>query len=907
MSIRRIFASSKRSLVGESIARWVGFVGRHPISILLLCTLVTAISFHYTREHLGINTDTAGMFSERLPWRKMQKAFEQAFPQYSDTLTIVVEAVTPDLAAQASRLLATRLADERAYIEWVYRPDGGSFFEQNALLFLDREELEDLADQLAAVQPLLARLSQDPSLRGLFSVLGTALEEIENGETIELSPALQRVTQAVDAALSGRFYQLSWQELMLGRDAKRAEKRRFIMVRPKLDFKRLFAAGPTIDRIRSLSAQLGLDLAHGVRVRITGELALSYEELKSLSEGMVLSSVLSLVLVGFIVTFGLRSGRLVLASMFTLVAGLIWTAAFAAFAVGSLNLISIAFAVLYIGLGIDYSVHFCLRYRELVAQGASHESAMSQVPKDVGKSLALCAITTGAGFFAFIPTQFSGVAELGLISGTGTFINLVTTLTVLPALLRLMPLQPDKLAPLGKNDRFTLVSRLRLLPTRFPRTVLGSAAVLGLASALALPHARFDYNPLNLRDPNTESVQTYRDLLADSETSPWTAAIVVKDRRQVAALKARLNRLGTVDEAVAIDDFVPEDQDEKLALVEEIALILGPEPGTLRRQSPPALTEQKLAIVELERKLASFLSNVSSHAVAPAAASLYGSLQRLDARLSAPDDTVEKLINRLDSSLVAALPEQLRVLNIALTAGEVTLDTLPKDLVERWVTPDGQYKVEVFPNEDLNDNEALRRFVTEVRSVAPEVTEAPVINLESGNAVVRSLQLAFLYALLSSSILIWVLLRNTVDVVLVLTPLLLGALYTVGLLILTGLGFNFANIVTLPLLLGIGVDNGIHMVHRMRTAPPAAGTLLETSTARAVVLAALTSIFSMGTLALSSHRGTSSMGQLLTFGLVAALICTLLVLPALLNARSARARSQTATTPALQRVRGSRE
>lgn len=894
MLIHRIFGSFQTGFVGYFITRWVDLVGRHAIMTLLLCAVATAFSLLYTREHLGINTDTTGMFSDKLPWRKTQREFEQAFPQYNDTLTIVVEAVTPDLAAHASRLLGARLAEEHGFIEWVYRPDGGPFFERNALLFLDQDELEDLADQLAEAQPLLAKLSQDPSLRGLFSVLGTALEELQQGTAIELAPVLRRVMQAVEAALSGRFYQLSWQELMLGRDAKRSEKRRFIIVRPKLDFKRLFAAGPAIDKIRNLSAKLGLDLAHGVRVRITGALALSHEELKSLGEGMVVSSILSLVLVGFVVHFGLRSARLVVASMLTLVAGLIWTTAFAAFAVGSLNLISIAFAVLYIGLGIDYSVHFCLRYRELVAQGASHTSAMSQVPKDVGKSLALCAITTGAGFFAFIPTEFSGVSELGLISGIGSFINLVATLTVLPALLRLMPLAPGHLALLGKTDRAAPVSRLSAIPTRFPKTVLAIAGVLALGSAFTLPYVRFDYNPLNLRDPNTESVQTYRDLLADSATSPWTASVLVGDKAQVASLKARLNRLETVDEAIAIDDFVPKNQEEKLALIEEIALTLGPEAATSGREAPPTLEEQKQAIADLEQKLASFLASTSSHLIAEVAMSLPKSLQQLTAALGTPGEAPEKLVDRLEDSLVSALPEQMRVLNVALTAQDVTLGTLPKSLVERWRTPDGRYKVEVFPKEDLNDNTALRRFVTEVRRVAPNVTEAPVLNLESGKAVVHSLQLAFLYALGSSAILVGLLLKSALDVVLVLTPLLLGGLFSVGVLALTGLAFNFANIITLPLLLGIGVDNGIHMVHRARTAPPSEGKLLQTSTARAVILAALTTIVSMGTLVLSPHRGTAGMGQLLTIGLGAALICTLVILPALLDTPLARARSRRA-------------
>jgi hypothetical protein len=207
---------------------------------------------------------------------------------------------------------------------------------------------------------------------------------------------------------------------------------------------------------------------------------------------------------------------------------------------------------------------------------------------------------------------------------------------------------------------------------------------------------------------------------------------------------------------------------------------------------------------------------------------------------------------------------------------------LPKDLVEHWVSKDDQYRVAVFPRENLNDNEAMRRFVAAVRTVAPDAIGFPVIYLEAGDAVVKAFKKAFLMALVAVTVLLLLLLRPKSDTLLVLLPLLLAGALTGAASVVVGIPFNFANIIALPLLLGIGVDSGIHMSHRMRAAPPAAGQVLETSTARAVLYSSLTTICSFGNLAVSPHRGMASMGVLLVIGIGFTLLCTLVVLPALM-------------------------
>ena len=218
----------------------------------------------------------------------------------------------------------------------------------------------------------------------------------------------------------------------------------------------------------------------------------------------------------------------------------------------------------------------------------------------------------------------------------------------------------------------------------------------------------------------------------------------------------------------------------------------------------------------------------------------------------------------------------------SLEAGEITRDDLPADLVKQWVSTDGHYRVTVFPRENLNDQAAMRRFVTAVHTVAPDAIGFPVIYLEAGDAVVKAFKQAFLMALVAVTVLLLILLRPKADTILVLTPLLLAGVLTGAASVVLDIPFNFANVIALPLLLGVGVDSGIHMVHRMRAAPPASGQMLETSTARAVLYSSLTTICSFGNLAVSPHRGMASMGALLTIGIGFTLLCTLVVLPALM-------------------------
>lgn len=856
---------------------WIDLVQKFNVVVILLSLLIGVSALNYTKNNLGMNTDTKDMLSAELQWRKLDLEYEKNFPQYTDNILVAVEAGTPDQALDAADLLYRQLLQEKELFSSVYYPNELSVFRESALLFLDTDELQDLADNLATIQPFLGRLTQDQTLRGLFAMLEDALEALEDGEDIDIDPLLVQINEAIHAIQSQQAYRVSWHQLMGGDDEKSDVYREFIILQPILDYSKLLPAEKHMERLRQLSHAPAIKNNIGASVRLSGSAALSHEDLLSVTRGTEIAMLLAFTMVSIIMFVGLGSIRLVAATLLTLVFGLLLTAAFATLTVGKLNLISVAFAVLYIGLGVDFAIHYCLRYRELRFEGHDNFYAIRESSVNVGSSLFLCAATTATGFFAFMPTDYDGVAELGWISGAGMFISLVVTLTLLPALLSLLPVSES-----GNKQKKQNRKRLQwlfVLPFSHSRRIkyLTLAAVVILLGFIT--QIRFDYNTLNLQDQDNESVQVFQELLADSDTSPWTGIILADSEAAARAIVKKFEALPLVDRLLWVDDFIPEAQEDKLSIVEEMDLLLGdlssaPQNSQLndaerlqildkfvtQLQDSPQTTGKPLYL-ELQQNLGAFVDEL---------------------KLENSDQLARKL-SRFEHSLLDSLPGRLDTLNASLNADYITEDSLPDELIERWYNRDAErYLIEIYPGENIQDNEAMRRFVTQLQAADSRVVGSPVINIEASDAVIRAFRQAFSYALVVITLFLLVLLTHKKDSIYIVAALLTAAVFTGGLSVMADIPLNFANVIALPLILGIGVDSGIHILHRFRTALPRDHGILGTSSARAVVVSSMTTMGSIGNLAFSPQLGTASMGKLLTIGVAMTLICMLLILPSLL-------------------------
>ena len=867
--------------LGTAIAWWVAAVSRHPILVIFCSILVTSAALHYTVHNLKVNTDTSNLLSAELPFRKAYLQYEAAFPQQINTFLVVIDGETAMLARNAAIRLAERIKADNDLIEDVYTPKLGAFFDRNALLYLDPPELGKLTDRLSTLQPFLAKLTSDQSLHGLLTMLSSAVAAAQEDEVIDLKPILTELNLAFEAAVNGKNYRMSWQEMMQGESAGIEEKRQFIVVKPRLDFSDLQPAEASINAVRKLIDDLGITLENGFNARLTGLLALEYEELQSVKKGGVLAAILSLAMAVIALWFAFRSVRLVLVTFIGLIAGLILTAGFAALAVGQLNMITVAFGVLYIGLGVDFAIHLGLRYRELYVPGTGYTSALHGAAFDIGPSLALCALTTAVGFYSFIPTDYLGVSELGIISGSGMFISLVVTLTLLPALLSIWPFRLQQRQ--GKRLPEGAPVFLTYLPKQHPVAVRRFTVITALGALFCLPWVQFDYDPLSLRDPESESIRTFKDLLANSNTPPRSISVLANNEAAVRSMTSRITSLPSVNKVVSIDSFVPDGQDEKLMEIEDLQLLLGPELEPDQLKKTPAYTEQLQAINDFSQALKGLLQSKLQLSWRDQAEAVAQSLAKFQQYLAdQPAEFGEQSLVELQQGLLETFPESIEVLKTSLAAELVEVNTLPNEILNRWITENGVYRSEVYPKEDIGEGDELRRFVEEVRTVADEATGPPVVALESGKAVVGAFQQAFIGAWLVISILLISLLRKLSDATYVMIPLLWAGIVTGAATVLLTIPFNFANIIALPLLLGIGVDNGIHVVHRLRGNKVSYAELLKSSTARGIFYSAITTIVSFLSLSFSAHPGTASMGMILTIGVLLTLIGTLIVLPAIL-------------------------
>jgi hypothetical protein len=832
---------------------------------LLVLTVVGAV---LAWQRLSIDTDIDKLMSPDLAWRQREADMERAFPQNVDLLVVVVDGDTPDRAEDATAALSQYLSVEKTVFKSVRSATAGDFFEREGLLFLSKTAVERVTNQIIAAQPLLGTLAADPSLRGVFDALDLAAQGVVQGATAAatLDTTFNSVADATEASLNGRYAPLSWQRLLSGRQPRPRELRRFILTKPVLDYAKLEPGKRAAAAVEAAAQRLGLTPDRGVRVRVTGPVALSDAEFSTLKRGAGLSGALS---VGFLLLWlilGLRSLRLVAAIVATLLVGLVACADFAVFAVGALNPISIAFAVLFVGIAVDFGIQFCLRYRDERYRLDDFSVAMRRTARGVGSALAIAAAATAVGFLSFVPTDYTGVADLGLIAGFGMIVALILNLTLLPALLTLLrpagephPVGFRQAAPVG---RFLM---------RWRWWVLGVAAAVTLGCAALLPRLDFDFNPLHLQNPREPAVATLFDLMRDPDTTPYTIDVMTASPTAAAMLAAKIDELPEVARTVTVNSFIPEDQKDKLAIIADAHQLLDPtlSPATVK---PPPTPDETMTAIRKTRD-----------DVLKAAASGDYAAERLAFDLTNAIDGGTEILPRLRANLSAGINRRLNELRLALRAEPVSYATLPADLKRDWVAPDGRARIEVYPEGDARNNQVLRAFATAVQSVAPDATGTPISIQESAYTVMHAFMTAAVIAIVAIALLLTVVLRRLVDVLLVLAPLLLAGMLTLATSTVAGMPLNFANIIALPLLLGVGVAFDIYFVLRWRDGQR---ELLGSSTARAILFSALTTGTAFGSLALSPHPGTSEMGRLLILALLYTLICTFFVLPALLAAVS---------------------
>jgi len=853
----------------RTIVSLVRFCTRHAWLVLLAGVALAAAAGVYSQRNFAINTDVATLISPNLDWRKREIDFEKAFPGRNDSILAVVEAPTPELSRQAAAALEKRLLPQTDRFIWIRRPGGGPFFDNNGLLFLPTPEVAKQAGQLASAAPLFDILVDDPSLRGLTGVLEFGLAGSQRGQYSRDSMArpLNLVAETVEKVAANKPATFSWKELSGNEPLTEADKRTLLMMRPVLDFKALEPGGAATEAIRKAAQDANLAGQYNAKVRLTGPVPIANDEFATVQEGALVTHTGTVLIVLFILWLALKSPKIIAAVFITLVIGLSVTTAVGLMLVGAFNLISIAFFVLFVGLGGDCGIQYSVRYRAERHEKDELDSALEKAAEYSAIPITLAAVATAAGFLSFLPTDYKGVSELGKIAGAGMIIAFVAAITVLPALLKIFN-PPGEAEPLGFKSLAPVDSFLERHRVGVVAATLG-VAVLGLPLLYFL---QFDFNPMNLRSAKVESVATYLDLRRDPNTGTNAVEVLAPSVAAAKEIQARLAKIPEVSRTISLDTFIPEDQPAKLAIIHKAAASLNPILNETSRGAAPSDEENVAALkgaVDSLRKTAGDDKGPGAVAARRLADAL--------AKLAQADKAMR---DKAETTFISPLNVALDQVRSLLKAQPVSVKTLPHDILADWTSSDGRTRVEAQPKGDPNDNDTLRSFAAAVLNVEPTAIGGPISILKSGDTIVSAFIQAGGWALLSIAILLWIVLKRIGDVLLTLVPLVLAGVVTLEICVLIGLPMNFANIIALPLLLGIGVAFKIYYVTAWRAGQT---DLLQSSLTRAIFFSALTTATAFGSLWLSSHPGTSSMGKLLALSLVTTLAAAVLFQPALMG------------------------
>jgi hopanoid biosynthesis associated RND transporter like protein HpnN len=854
-------------MLKPAIVRITDICARHPWFVIALAMALSVFSAGYTARHFAIKTDIDELISPDLPWAQRVRGFLRVFPQRE--ILVVVDAPTPELVEQAANRLQRALEANPEMFPSVRQPQGGNFFERNGLLYLPTEEVKSVTDWLGRADKLIETLAADPSLRGTLDALSLGLVGVQRKEVTldDMARTLAVGAETTEAILAGRFATFSWQALVSNKPTERSDLRRLIEVQPKLDFSALEPGRAATDAIRQAVASQHLAADCGARVRLTGLVPIADDEFDTIKQNAGLNATLSLLTVVAILWAALRSARIIFAVAVSITMGLVISAAWGLFLVSALNLISAGFFVLFVGLGIDFGIQFSVRYRAERHDCEDLRTALHNTAVKAGGPLALAAAATAVGFSAFLPTDYRGLSELGQIAGSGMIIAFLTSITILPALLAILNPhgEPHSLgfSALAPVDRFLEQHRTAVV------------AFTILAVMFASPLLRFltfDFNPLHLRSSKVESVAALLELRNDPQTEVNSIEIIAPNLVAADLLAPRLSELPEVSQAITLSNLIPGDQEEKLNRISGTAATIAP---SLNPQDidPPPTDDEIIASLNSTADLLSSVAGTEPGLGADAARRLSGALTRLA-------KAAQALRKQAETTIAEPLRISLERLRQELKPQPITAETLPRDLAQEWITPDGQARVRVLPKGHSDDTATLRDFVTAVLAIEPNATGEAVALYESGNTVVRAFIEAGIFALSAIAMLLWIALRRIGDVMLTLVPLLVAGVVTLECCVVFGLPLNFANIIALPLLLGVGVAFKIYYVMAWRAGKTA---LLQSALTRAVIFSAMTTATAFGSLWMSSHPGTSSMGKLMALALVCTMAAAVLFQPALMG------------------------
>ena len=867
------------------------------VILALICILFTIkkLEFHTSRN------DLVGGEKE---YHHIYMEFKKEFP-VQDDLVVVVESESMEKNRQFVERLGAKLELQSNLFASVFYKGDLKVMGSKALFFLPEKDLDELKETLETFKPFLIQFTKATNLVRLFELINTQFrtasreENAQNRALAKALPALERIiTQASDGLMRPGSPPAPGLNSLFdgGREAEQQiyitfSDGRIYLLTAQAKSEELNERA--VQEMRKLIAEIQLEVP-GVNVGLTGEPVLEVDEMRQSEHDTLIASVVSLVLVALIFIYGYNETGRPLKATLCLLFGLAYTMGFTTLTVGHLNILTITFVPILIGLAIDFGVHLITRYEEELRHGRTELYALEKAVVNTGMGIFTGAFTTAGAFFAMAAADFKGIQEMGVICGGGMIVCLIPMMTLLPVLLLRgkQNVLDHELGPvLDRREAVEAGRRARIENAwlRRPWIVIGVIGAISLLAVIPIRKIRFDYNLLHMQSAGLPAVIFQDKLIQSSSRSVLFGAVIADNLEQATNLVARIKKLPTVSDVETMATYLAGDQTRKLELIHQIKQI------TRQIEFPPVDT-RPVDVPELDRTLWAFggYCTLAAKEVKQTDPELYGHMEgirlaivEIRRRMLMHDraEVADKLAD-FQQALFDDVRETFDAIKNQDDSGPMRAEDLPPALHSRFIGRNGKLLIQVYPKKDVWERKEQEEFIKDLRTVDPKVTGTPVQLYEYTTLLKNSFQEAAWYSGFAIAILVFIHFRKFSCVVLSLVPVAVGAIWMLGMMGFFNVPFNPANIMTLPLIIGIGVTNGIHILNRF--AEEEHPSILARSTGKAVLVSALTAIAGFGSLMLAQHRGIRSLGEIMSTGIATCMIVGLTFLPAILNILSRR-------------------
>jgi hopanoid biosynthesis associated RND transporter like protein HpnN len=881
------------------------------MATVLIAIVMAIVSVVYAFQFLAFATSTRSLLPPGRPYVERYTQYEREFGDL-DNIAIVVEAPSlPEATIYANRLVRQLRTDSVPLKRIAYRIDPKQF-EGRGLLYLSKERLANIRDAVFDYQEFMEAFAARPTLDQLADGMATQIATAFVSNFIDLGlsegkgASDLKFVQDLVALIGSRLerpgpYTSPFGTLFAvpGADNPGAgyflsedQRLLFILAEPESQRGSFTGDQRAIEGIRSVVASLKREFPD-VAVGVTGKPALQNDEMVAAFRDSERATLVAFALtLGLLLVAFFRFGKPLL-MLVILTTSLCWSIGIATLVIGHLSLFSVMFISIVIGIGIDYGIYFLFRYEEELFLGRNLKEAIEITAARSGPGMLLGAVTAAGTFYVLWLTDFRGVRELGFIAGTALILAWLAMMTVLPAALVLVDRRHAGRRA-GTIPRAIALERVHVpfveRLVSYPKTVLVMAAALTVVSAWGLRYIQFDYNLLNLQALGTESVAWEKRILATAGRSGFTALATADSLEELRQKSKAFRALPSVSEVDSVLLLIPEDQPEKLKIIGDFAPLVAPvRIGRSTSVDPPRLAT---SLETLKRRF-DIAGNEAPEGDVRAKLKLVAEdIGRLVVKIRQSDPQVSgPTLTHLQNQIYRDFVRSFQRLQDNLAPKPIGLADVPQEMRVKFISDGGRFLLQIHPGVDIWDREGAIRFVTDLRSVDPDVTGTPIITYEALGLMERAYRQGTIYAILLVSLVTALTLRRMRETVLALLPLGLGLMWAFGLMYFFGLKFNMGNVFGLPLILGAAAEYGLNIVLRFMEGRDHGGPLIARSTMTAVLVSGLTTIVGFGSLMIADHRGIFGLGLLLTLGTATSLVAALIVLPVLLRMVPARTTS----------------